>query len=199
MKRWSYAGLFLAASLGPVLGLLGGSDASASESADVNVTYYGAADNDPGGSTEISNPSVHDKAGGTGTFDDPITFAAGSGSSFQPGTKIYYPDLKKYFVMEDDCSGCGDNQVDLYMGSSNDDGIVQCEQASTTPGEQSIVVDPDPDLPVDTTPLYDGGCNAGGSTGQTSATSPARAKSLTADGPTTSNQEASNNTQFDKP
>ncbi|TVZ76737.1 hypothetical protein [Streptomyces sp. BK340] len=198
MKRWSYAGLFLAASLGPVLGLLGGSDASASEAADVNVTFYGAADNDPGGSTQISNPSVHDKAGGTGTFDDPITFAAGEGS-YQPGTKIYYPALKKYFVMEDSCADCGANHVDLYMGSANDDGIVQCEQASTKPGEQSIVVDPDPDLPVDSTPLYDGSCHAGGSTGETSAKSPAAAKSLTVGVPTTSNGEASNNTQFEKP
>ncbi|GDY30080.1 hypothetical protein [Gandjariella thermophila] len=39
------------------------------------VTLYGARDNDPPGSSDISYPQIHSQAGGTGTYDDPITFA----------------------------------------------------------------------------------------------------------------------------
>src|SRR5437763_17196568 len=38
------------------------------------VTLYGFVDNSPP-SAIISNPVIHQKAGGTGTFSDPITFA----------------------------------------------------------------------------------------------------------------------------
>lgn len=49
---------------------------------------------------------------GKGTFDDPNTFAtaardAGSPAEFAPGTRIYVPEVRKYFVMEDQCYECG--------------------------------------------------------------------------------------------
>src|ERR1700709_2404500 len=49
------------------------------------ITFYAAADNDPAGSREIAFPGLHREAGGTGTFADPLTFAAAKGV-FKPGT-----------------------------------------------------------------------------------------------------------------
>jgi len=76
----------------------------------VYTTYYGWNDNNPPG-TDIAYPkssyatSNHNTAGGTGTFDDPVTFAADP-NIFTPGTKIYVPYIKKYIIMEDKCAGC---------------------------------------------------------------------------------------------
>src|SRR4051794_23853261 len=39
------------------------------------VTLFGWPDNDPPGDG-IAYPQIHDRAGGTGTYDDPVTFAA---------------------------------------------------------------------------------------------------------------------------
>ncbi len=40
------------------------------------VTMYGFPDNDPPDTAYIANPVLHQLAGGTGTFNDPITFAS---------------------------------------------------------------------------------------------------------------------------
>jgi hypothetical protein len=126
-----------------------------------NVTLYGAKDNDPPGSTEIAYPKVHRKAGGTGTFADPITFAT-SKDELAIGTVIYYPYLKRYFVMEDQCVECEADwrkhvpHIDLWAGASTDAGIVACENSLTQDGQTPVVVNPSANLPVVTTPLYDG-------------------------------------------
>jgi hypothetical protein len=74
------------------------------------ITAYTYWDNTPPGSSDISNPIIHQKAGGTGTFADPITLAVGhdmhTGSDvldYPAGTKFYLPYLKKYFIAEDTC------------------------------------------------------------------------------------------------
>jgi hypothetical protein len=74
------------------------------------VTGYSYFDNTPPGSATISNPVVHRTAGGTGTFDDPITVAVGhsiSGGSdtldWPAGTKFYVPNLRRYLIAEDTC------------------------------------------------------------------------------------------------
>ena len=73
-----------------------------------SLTFYGYFDNSPPG-TAIAHPVLHGGAGGVGTFDDPITFAVAPEVQKQvpPGTKIYIPSLKKYFIMEDDCTSSG--------------------------------------------------------------------------------------------
>lgn len=70
-------------------------------------TYY---DNTPPGSADISNPILHSKAGGTGTYVDPITVAVGHTMSsgkdvldYAAGVKFYVPNLRRYFVVEDTC------------------------------------------------------------------------------------------------
>ena len=76
-------------------------------------TYY---DNTPPGSAIIAFskgdgfPTLHDVAGGTGTYADPITIAVGhviengvDTPDFAPGTRFYLPNLRKYFMVEDTC------------------------------------------------------------------------------------------------
>jgi hypothetical protein len=70
-------------------------------------TYY---DNTPPGSADISNPILHSKAGGTGTYADPITLAVGHSLSsghdvldYPAGTRFYIPNVRRYFIVEDTC------------------------------------------------------------------------------------------------
>jgi hypothetical protein len=70
--------------------------------------------------------------------------------------------------MEDGCVECsrdrqnGDRHVDLWMGPDStqpEPALDDCEASIT--GNFDIVVDPDPGLPVDTTPMFSGGqCTA---------------------------------------
>lgn len=74
------------------------------------LTAYTYWDNTPPGSADIAYPIVHQKAGGTGTYADPITVAVGhsivggtDAPDYPPGTKFYMPYLRKYFIVEDTC------------------------------------------------------------------------------------------------
>lgn len=103
------------------------------------TTAYDYWDNTPAGSTEISHPVLHKRAGGTGTYADPVTLAVGHSlitatrtvkvvdSKGRPvldkagkqttkqqtytkdvldvaaGTRFYFPDLRKYAMVEDTC------------------------------------------------------------------------------------------------
>ena len=121
------------------------------------VTLYGALDNDPPGSADIAYPQIHSQAGGTGTYADPVTFATDR-NELAPGTRVYYPYLKKYFIMEDDCAECdsdwssGKWHIDLWAGNSTNNGILDCEDALTQQG--NVIVNPPSNEPVDTTPIF---------------------------------------------
>jgi hypothetical protein len=127
----------------------------------VEVTFYGGPDNDPPGSTDIAYPNGrHAIAGGTGSYADPVTLASDP-RELPPGTLVYYPRLRKYFVTEDDCEECisewGRNRhphVDLWSGASGT-GLLPCEDALTPDDPQPLEIDPPSDRPVDPGPLYD--------------------------------------------
>lgn len=75
----------------------------------VFLTGYSWHDNTPAGS-EISHPVVHRRAGGSGTYADPITVAVGHTRvgradvlDFAAGTRFYVPSLRRYLVVEDTC------------------------------------------------------------------------------------------------
>lgn len=139
--------------------------ASGGTQANVKVTFYGSYDNDPKGSKDISNPVIHQEAGGTGTYADPLTFASPAGTgAYSYGQKIYVPRVQKYFIKEDECAvswtapnGCGAvTMVDLYVGNPSDsESVIQCEESLTTSGDIQIIVDPPADLPVDPKPIWD--------------------------------------------
>ncbi|GAA4253023.1 discoidin domain-containing protein [Dactylosporangium darangshiense] len=146
-------------------------------------TLYGWYDNTPP-SAEIAYPSVHDEAGGTGTYNDPLTFAAATGAA-KPGTKIWVPRLRKYFVMEDGCDECdqdwngkGPNggpklyHFDLWLGGKGGDPFdaINCEDALThynadgSATLEDVVIDPPSNEPYDPTPIFDletGACYGG--------------------------------------
>ena len=103
------------------------------------TTGYSYGDNTPPGSADISNGVIHSKAGGVGTFADPITVAVGHVISssedtldYAAGTKFYVPNLRRYFIVEDSC-GDGDTLqdgpchigyeghpwIDLYVDGAN--------------------------------------------------------------------------------
>ncbi len=133
----------------------------------VVVTFYGAADNDPPGSTAIAHPNGHHRAaGGTGTFADPLSLAADP-RAIRVGTRIYYPPLRKYFVMEDDCVACIADwasshipHIDLWTGNFTGAAIIQCEENLTPDGRVAVELNPPPGRPVDPRPLYNGhGCS----------------------------------------
>jgi len=126
----------------------------------VEVTFYGALDNDPPGSTEIAYPNGrHPAAGGTGTYADPIT-AASDPRELPPGTLLYAPQLQAYLVMEDDCADCIEQwehrrvaHVDVWAGMSGP-GLLACEQALTPDAPVPLEVNPPPGRPTDPRPLY---------------------------------------------
>jgi hypothetical protein len=123
-------------------------------------------------------PTKHDVASeGTGTYADPGTFAtaaadSGSPAEIAPGALIYIPSVHKYFIMEDQCAECGAEwdqkkayHVDVWMGpsfGSDNDPLMACEDQltlgdATFQGTGTIIVNPGPDLPVDTAPLFANG------------------------------------------
>jgi hypothetical protein len=130
---------------------------TATPNASGKITFYGARDNEPAGSRAIAFTNVlHKQAGGTGTFQDPLTFAAGQGQ-FRLGTKIYVPDVRRYFILEDLCSGCDNGQVHLWAGPATDSGLVACEKSLTRDGARPYQVDPPAGLPVVAGDLYTNG------------------------------------------
>ncbi len=115
----------------------------------VYFTGYGYPDNDPPGSAAIALPSIHQRAGGTGTYADPITVAVKKGGAYQPGQRFYFPELKKYGIVEDWCASCSATQLDLWVGGdgSNDSQVLACE--STITGNHPVVIDPKEGLPTE--------------------------------------------------
>ena len=139
----------------------------------MQVTFYGWADNSPPGNG-IAYPAnaypatIHNAAGGTGTYADPITFATAP-AEFSPGTRLYVPFIEKYVVMEDSCGQCTTDwtnsrsyHIDLWMnsnGTESTNALMACE-GSWTRGQTNVEVNPPPTRTVTTTPLFDPATNA---------------------------------------
>ncbi len=143
------------------------------------ITWYGYNDNsgqteEQHGSAAIAYPqnggypTLHNEAHeGAGTYSDPVTFAAPDkdlSSTFPIGSVIYVPLVKKYFIMEDKCGdtdaeGCqnGANHADLWMGpaqSQDANSLDACEGQATPGSAVNVIINPSPDLEVDTTVMY---------------------------------------------
>jgi 3D (Asp-Asp-Asp) domain-containing protein len=135
-KVLSTAGLLLMA---PAAAACGGTPPRASDEnvvPDTYVTAYTWFDNTPEGSPDISHPVLHKKAGGTGTYEDPVTISVGHSLKtgddvlvFPAGTRIYLPDVRRYFIVEDTC---GD-------GPTPEDG--PCHSGADEHGDASIWID----------------------------------------------------------
>jgi hypothetical protein len=177
------AALVVASTVGLIIAGSAAQASPASTTTNMYVTFYGWYDNSPPGAG-IAYPGLHSSAGGTGTFADPITFATDK-SELKAGTKVYYATVKKYFVMEDDCTECDEDwtghgpdggpkfwHVDLWTGGKggNEKAAIDCEDALTqsnpdgSPKQTPVLVNPPSNEPVDSTPLFNaqtGACYGG--------------------------------------
>lgn len=168
-------GLIAAVILG--FAVLSPTSAQASNDGTYLVTLYGYPDNSPPG-TQIAYPqdgqndTIHSAAGGVGTYQDPITFATDK-AELPIGSRIYYPFLHRYFVMEDDCVECDEDwssqgpdggpdfaHIDLWIGGAgaNSQDVIRCED-DLTRSSAEVTLNPPDNEPVDTTPLFDSATN----------------------------------------
>jgi hypothetical protein len=133
---------------------------AASTTRNMYVTLYGWPDNSPPGDGTAFG-SGH--AGGVGTYANPITFATDQ-HELRPGTKVYYPYLKRYFVMQDECVECDQDwrhhkwHIDLWVGGRGENAgkVVACEDALTQ-DSAAVIINPPSNEPVVTTPLFKNG------------------------------------------
>ncbi|HEV2361021.1 MAG TPA: hypothetical protein VGS21_04920, partial [Acidimicrobiales bacterium] len=123
-------------------------------SVNMYVTLYGWDDNSPPGCA-IAYPKIHSCAGGTGTYSSPITYATDK-SELAVGTIVYFAPLKRYFIMEDDCTECDQDwtgqgpdggpryrHIDLWAGGANGDdanALYACEDKWTSNGQVPVIV-----------------------------------------------------------
>lgn len=134
----------------------------------VYLTGYTYWDNTPPGSSIIALPVVHQEAGGEGTYDDPVTLAAGHvikpGShtiDYPAGTRFYFPRLHKYAIVEDYCgdgptpqagpchSGFqGHPWLDIYIGGAKTTAAKSNACSEKITGIQEAVINPKRDYPV---------------------------------------------------
>lgn len=142
------------------------------------ITGYGFWDNTPPGSAAISKPVVHRKAGGTGTFNDPVTIAVGhkiEGNrqtlDFAPGTRFYIERLRKYAIVEDVCGDGNKPQagpchtgyrghpwLDIYIGGGKHTAKETVACARQITALQKIIINPRPDYPVYAGEITASGC-----------------------------------------
>lgn len=158
----------------------------------VYTTAYTYFDNTPAGTADIAfshqyyPATIHNQAGGTGTYNDPITLAVGhviiggkSTPDFAPGTRFYLPDVRKYAIVED---VCGDGQtpqnipchkvstaprgttlwLDLWIGGSAGDSASALDNCAgivtdSTGALHTVVKDPSPGYAVHPGPVYQNG------------------------------------------
>jgi len=138
------------------------SNAAASTTRNMLVTLYGWPDNSPPGDGTAFG-SGH--AGGSGTYSNPVTFATDQ-HEFAPNTKVYYPYLHRYFIMQDECVECdsdwnnGKYHIDLWIGGrgGNTNAVINCEDNLTQDSGQ-VIINPPSSEPVDTTPLFNSSTN----------------------------------------
>ena len=160
------------------LGLFGSAaPAQASTTRNFLVTLFGWPDNSPPGNAiaypaDDGYPTIHDAAGGTGTYANPVTFATDQ-AELPIGSIVYYPYLHRYFIMEDDCTACDEDwsgqgpdggpglyHIDLWANGEggNATDAENCED-DLTQGSEAVIIDPPSTEPVDTTPLFNSSTN----------------------------------------
>jgi len=128
------------------------------KSIQAELTGYSYQDNTPPGSADICCPQLHQKAGGQGTYEDPITTAVAS-SSFPPGTRFYVPPIKRYVIVEDSGASDGQNHLDIWVGGQGHSKGDSDACMNSFTGSHQIIQNPGPDHPVTAGELTTaGGC-----------------------------------------
>ena len=96
------------------LGVLPPQTQSCSPLDNVQISFFGYPDNSPPGAGLAFTNCGHSLAGGTGSYDDPITFATATDGDFQICEIVYLPYLRKYARYEDDCEQCSKSSLDPF-------------------------------------------------------------------------------------
>lgn len=144
---------------------------------EVYLTGYSWFDNTPRGSAAIARPIIHREAGGTGTYEDPITLAVGHSKKwghkmdYPAGTRFYFPRLRKYALVEDLCGDgnrpengpChtgkdGRPWLDIYVDGSRASEAAADRCMYQITGMQTAIIHPRPGLPVHPGSLTESGC-----------------------------------------
>lgn len=128
------------------------------------LTGYSYQDNTPPGSADICCPVIHQKAGGTGTYEDPITTAVpgsgGQGMETPTGTRLYVEKLKRYFIVEDSgATGTGKTRFDLWVGGQGFSKSDSDACMNSLTGDAEVILNPAAGLAVTVGELtVSGGC-----------------------------------------
>lgn len=142
------------------------------------VTGYSYWDNTPAGSASIAKPVIHRRAGGTGTYEDPITIAVGhsiNGSrhtmDYPAGTRFYLAGLRKYAIVEDVCGDgnrpqngpChtgrdGKPWLDIYVDGARSPRAASDACMSRLTRFHTVIQNPARNYPVVAGPLTESGC-----------------------------------------
>ncbi|WP_305249933.1 hypothetical protein [Pseudotabrizicola sp.] len=145
------------------------------------LTGYSFWDNTPPGSAAIARPVIHSRAGGTGTYGDPITIAVGyrlvNGSArldFPAGTRFYIPAIRRYAIVEDICgdgpqphlTGChrgknGAPWLDIYVGGESAGRAASDTCMRRITGMKQFIINPRKGYPVEAGALTESGCGGG--------------------------------------
>ncbi|OJJ84958.1 uncharacterized protein ASPGLDRAFT_147568 [Aspergillus glaucus CBS 516.65] len=142
---------------------------SCSTVSQVTLTFYGWPDNDPPSAEIAYDCGRGNKAGGNGTYDNPLTAASAPGE-FDKCEIAYLPYIQRYVRIEDTCATCSmlpfplhankaatnwnkkQHHIDIWIESiESDDGgkVMDCENTLTpkhgirvirNPGEKLRVV-----------------------------------------------------------
>jgi hypothetical protein len=142
------------------------------------LTGYTFWDNTPPGSSAIARPVIRNRAGGTGTYEDPITIAVGhrierqrQTLDYPEGTRFYIPRLRKYAIVEDVCGDgprpqegpCHSGHqglpwLDIWIGGRGQSPESADACARRITAVQEFVIHPAPGLPVDAGEIAANGC-----------------------------------------
>jgi hypothetical protein len=132
------------------------------------LTGYSFQDNTPPGSAIVSHPILHQRAGGTGTYEDPITVAVPGSKdhmAIPPGTRFYLPSVRRYVIVED--SGASpapsgsDGHLDMWVDGRGGSKATSDACMDQITSRQAVAIEnPPPDLPVLPGPITGAGrCN----------------------------------------
>lgn len=132
------------------------------------LTGYSYWDNTPPGSAAIARPVIHRRAGGTGTYNDPITIAVGHSIvggrqtlDFPEATVFYIGSIQKYAIVEDVCGDGATPQngpchsgrnglpwLDIYVGGASTGPEVANECMRRITAVHSFIINPRRGYPV---------------------------------------------------
>jgi hypothetical protein len=127
----------------------------------IELTGYSWQDNTPPGSATVSHPILHNRAGGTGTYSNPITVAvpgANSTMQFPPGTRFYLAKIHRYVIVED--SGATKYELphlDLWIDGRTGTRAATNRCMDMLTGATTAIRNAAPGLPVTTGPIYSNG------------------------------------------